>query len=161
MYHKMILREISKIPPQFTSVLGVSPQVNVREDAPACPSVQEEEGERNSKSDDVRDRNPLVLGTDGEHVLGDGPGNGQGIELLDILTRPDVGAFDGQKERRLIFDNRQHDAVVQEGADDAANNLDDVCASRGQMDVLSELQVSCQDLSLSESVEGVAGEVKV
>lgn len=48
-----------------------------------------DEAEEEGESD------PFVAGADAEHVLGDGPGDGEGVELLDVLAGPDVGALDG------------------------------------------------------------------
>ncbi len=46
------------------------------------------------EANEVGNGDPLVLGTDREHVLGDGPSDGKGVELLNVLTRPDVGTED-------------------------------------------------------------------
>ena len=42
------------------------------------------EGDGDKESDEVGGGDPLVTGADGEHLGGDGPGDGQGVELLDV-----------------------------------------------------------------------------
>ena len=51
---------------------------------------------------------PFVAGADAEHVLGQAPGNSEGVELLDVLTGPDVGALDRLQDLSLILDDRNH-----------------------------------------------------
>ena len=53
-------------------------------------AVDEPEGDRDDEADEVGDRDPLVFGADGEGFAGDAPGDGEGVELLDVLARPNV-----------------------------------------------------------------------
>jgi hypothetical protein len=77
--------QVAHLPKNDGSV-NVSPR-GMREE-----SISNPERERSKKAEEVCNRDPLVFGTDGEHVRGNTPGNGKRVELLDVLTRPDVGA---------------------------------------------------------------------
>jgi hypothetical protein len=51
------------------------------------------EWQRGEETDEEGDRDPLVTSADGKHLRGDGPSDGQGIELLNLGAGPDVGSF--------------------------------------------------------------------
>lgn len=55
--------------------------------------MSEIEGERSGKADEVGDGDPFVSSTDGEHLWSDGPGDGEGVELLDLRSTPNIGTF--------------------------------------------------------------------
>jgi hypothetical protein len=80
-------------------------------------AVHDIEREWDEEAKEVCCRNPLVAGADGEQLRRHGPGDGEGVELLDLRARPDVGSFDGLENGRLVFD-------------DARNTLDQVLMGR-------------------------------
>lgn len=59
------------------------------------------------EADQVCRSDPLVSGTDGEHLWGDGPGDGQGVELLNVGTGPNAGTFNSDENLGLILDNAE------------------------------------------------------
>jgi hypothetical protein len=63
------------------------------------------EGEGNEENDQVCGSDPLVTGTDREHLGSDGPGNSEGVELLDVGTRPDAGTFNRDENLSLVLDD--------------------------------------------------------
>lgn len=103
----------------------------------------------------------MVLCADGEGIVGDTPGNGQRVELLDVLAGPNVGAQNTEQNFTLILDNGNHHDPVEDGAHHATNHLDGEGVNRWQVDILCQLQITSQQLSLLQSVEGVASEVHV
>ena len=56
--------------------------------------VHDPERERHNESDEVGYCDPLVFRTNGKDVTGDTPRNGQRVELLNILSTPDIGSKD-------------------------------------------------------------------
>ena len=74
-----------------------------------------DEAEEEGESD------PFVAGADAEHVLGYAPGNGERVELLHVLSGPDVGALDGLQDLALVLDDRDHHNPVCEAV---RNHLD-------------------------------------
>ena len=120
----------------------------------------------------------MVSGADGEHILGHTPGNGQGIELLNILSTPDIRAVNSCQNWSLVIDDprdeevssaadrdlfyvRYHHNIVQNSANQAANNLDSEGVSRRQMDVLSKLQISRKQLAHLQGIIREASKVQV
>lgn len=136
-------------------------EVDVRHEPVGPDFVDDPEGERNEESKKVRDGDPLVASAYTEHVLGNGPGDGKSVELLDVLSRPDVTALDRGEDRSLGAHDGQHHDVVEERTDDAANDLDGVGAPGGQMNVLRELEISRQDLTHLHRVPSIACKVQV
>ena len=65
------------------------------------------EWQGNEEAEQVCDSNPMVTGADREHLRGDGPGDGQGVELLDVGAGPNAGSFNGLKDRGLVLDNSE------------------------------------------------------
>lgn len=57
--------------------------------------------------------------------------------------------------------SRQHHNIVEESSDQTSDDLDEECASRWQVNVLSESKILSQDLPHLKRVVGIAGEVKI
>jgi len=98
-------------------------QVDITEESDLGVAVDDPEGEGDEEACEVGERNPLVSSTDGKHVTCDTPGNGKGVVLLDVLTRPDVGALDGGQDSKLVVNNALHHDVVEDCANNAAEYL--------------------------------------
>jgi len=99
-------------------------EVEVAEDFHLGVAVEQPEGHGHDEAEQVRDRDPLVARADGEHVVCHTPGDGQGVVLLHVLAGPDVGAFGrGQNVGLCAHDGLHHD-VVEDGSDDAAEDLE-------------------------------------
>ncbi|QSZ32177.1 hypothetical protein DSL72_001748 [Monilinia vaccinii-corymbosi] len=58
------------------------------------------------KSEEICDGYPLVTSADGEHLGGDGPGDCEGVEGLNVCSRPNGCPLNRQEIWSLIF----HDA---------------------------------------------------
>jgi hypothetical protein len=67
-------------------------RVNVSPRRVWIEAVHEPEWDRSNKAEQIRDRDPLVFGTNREHLGRHTPGNGECVKLLDVLTGPNVGA---------------------------------------------------------------------
>jgi hypothetical protein len=67
--------------------------------------VHDVEGERGREADEVGDGDPFVARADGEDFGGDGPGDREGVELLEINAGPDGGTFDGDEVGGLVVDD--------------------------------------------------------
>ena len=65
-------------------------QIDVLEEADPGETVSEVEGDGDQEAEEVSDGDPLVFGTNGEHLVGHGPSEGQGVVLLNVLARPDL-----------------------------------------------------------------------
>jgi hypothetical protein len=46
------------------------------------------------KANEEGESNPFVARADAEHLAGDTPGDGESVELLDVLAGPDVATLD-------------------------------------------------------------------
>jgi hypothetical protein len=73
----------------------------------------------------------------------------QGIVLLGLLTRPNVGTFDRQKNLSLIGDNVVHHDIIENSTNESADHLHGESDTRGQVTVLSELKVLTQQRTLN------------
>ena len=111
-------------------------QVDVGEELVRTELVGDPEGERHEEAEQIRYGDPLVTAADAEHFLGNGPCDGKRIELLYVLSGPDVRSLDGLQDGCLCLDDGQHHNVVEESSDDAAENLNGVGASGRQMYIL-------------------------
>lgn len=60
----------------------------------ATPAVCEIRGDGHDEADQERQSHPFIAAADAEHLARYAPGDGKGVELLNILTRPDVGTLD-------------------------------------------------------------------
>ena len=69
-------------------------QVDVSQSWMRIVAVEEPDWDRDNETEKVGYCDPLVFGTDGEDVTGDTPGDGQRVELLHVLSTPDVGSID-------------------------------------------------------------------
>jgi len=98
-------------------------QVDIIEELDLGVSVNEPEWDWDDEAKQVGNCNPLVTSTDGEHVAGDGPSDGEGVVLLDILAGPDIGAFDGGEDLVLVGHDGLHHYVVKDSADDGSEHL--------------------------------------
>lgn len=136
-------------------------QVDIVEELDLGISVNEPEWDWDDEAKQVGNRDPLVASTNGEHVAGDGPGYGEGVVLLDVLTGPDVGAFDGGKDVELVCHDGLHHHVVEDGADDGSEHLCGKSTLGGQMDQLGELEITAEPLSLLDAIEAEDCEVHV
>lgn len=65
-------------------------------------------GNRNDEANQVGQCNPLVTRTHTEHFGCDAPCNRKSVELLDVLTGPDVCALNRLQDWSLILDNTVH-----------------------------------------------------
>jgi hypothetical protein len=79
--------------------------VDVAEGGVRVIAVDEPEGHRDDEADEIGDRDPLVFGADGEGVAGDAPGDGEGVELLNVLAGPDVRAGEAFEDGGLVVDD--------------------------------------------------------
>ena len=79
--------------------------VDVAEGGVWVVAVDEPEGNGDDEADEIGDRDPLVFGADGEGVAGDAPGDGEGVELLNVLAGPDVRAGEAFEDGCLIVDD--------------------------------------------------------
>jgi hypothetical protein len=86
--------------PQDDAGVQVAPDALLREEA-----VHDVEGERGREADEVGDGDPFVARADGEDFGGDGPGDREGVELLEIDAGPDRGTFDGDEVVGLVVDD--------------------------------------------------------
>ena len=68
-------------------------------------AVGEPKGNRDKETKQVGDCDPLVFGADGESVTCDTPSDGQGVELLDVLAGPNVGASESFQDGSLVVDD--------------------------------------------------------
>ena len=80
-------------------------RVDVAEGGVRVVAVDEPEGHGDDEADEVGDRDPLVFGADGEGVAGDAPGDGEGVELLNVLAGPDVRAGEAFEDGSLVVDD--------------------------------------------------------
>jgi len=135
--------------------------VDVIEELDLGVSIHEPKGEWDDEAKQVSDRDPLVSSTNREHVAGDGPRDGERVILLDVLARPDVGAFDGGEDVELVGHNGLHHDVVEDGANDSAHHLRSEGAFRGQVDQLGELEITAEPLALLDAVEAEDCEVHI
>lgn len=103
----------------------------------------------------------MVPRADGEHLAGDGPGDGEGVVLLDVLAGPDVGAGNGGKDEELVGDDGLHHNVVEDGAEDAAPQLRGEGCFWGEVGELGEFEVAEEELALLDAVVAEDGEVHV
>lgn len=74
-------------------------------------AVGEPKRDRDNETKKVGDRDPLIFGANGEGVTCDTPSDGQGVELLDVLAGPDVGASKTLQNRSLVVDDSVHTSV--------------------------------------------------
>lgn len=63
------------------------------------------------------------------------PGYGLRVVLLRLLTRPDVGALNGQKNVALVVDDGVHKNVVQDATKECAYDLSGKGCSRREFSV--------------------------
>jgi len=98
--------------------------VDVAEDWVRPVSVCEPERDRDHETDEIGNGDPLVFCADGEGVRGDGPGDGEGVELLDVLAGPDVGPSEALEDGGLVIDDGYHHDPVHDCADNASHDLD-------------------------------------
>lgn len=87
-------------------------EIDVAEERVGEVAIEEPEGDGNDEAENIGDCDPLVLRADGEGVLCDGPGDGEGVELLDVLTRPNVGANETLEDRSLVVDDAGEKSVL-------------------------------------------------
>lgn len=59
----------------------------------------------NEESEEICDGDPLVTGANREHLRGNRPGNCEGVEGLNISSRPNRCSLNSQKVWGLIFDD--------------------------------------------------------
>ena len=52
------------------------------------------EGQWGEEAEEEGGCHPLIASTDGEHFGRNGPGDGEGVELLNVGAGPDRGTFD-------------------------------------------------------------------
>ena len=117
--------------------------------------------ERNKESKQVRNRDELISTTNREHRARNGPRDRERVELLHILSRPNVGALDGLEDVELVLHDAQHHNVVEQGADDAADGLEGEGGFGGKLDVLCQLEVAQEQDALGLAVVGEQGKVHV
>lgn len=65
----------------------------------------------------------------------------QGVVLLGLLTRPNVGTFHRQKNLPLIGNDAVHHDIVENGTNESSNHLHSESDTRGQVTILSEFKV--------------------
>jgi len=80
--------------------------VDISEGWVRIEAIGKPERKRDKEADEIGDRDELVLGADGEGFARDTPCDGQCVELLDVLSRPDVGASQAYQNWGLVFDDR-------------------------------------------------------
>jgi hypothetical protein len=91
---------------QVAEVPGDDASVKIRPDALVGEeSMHEIEWKRDHEAHKECRSNPLVTGSKREHFRSNGPGNGQGVEHLNVGTRPDVGTFNRHEDVGLVLDN--------------------------------------------------------
>lgn len=83
-------------------------RVDVAEVFVAGEAVAEVQRDGDDDAEEVGDCDPLVSRADAEHVCGDAPCDGEGVELLDVLPRPDVCSLDGFEDGTLVLDDGDH-----------------------------------------------------
>lgn len=71
----------------------------------SSPLVHQVGWDRDEESDQEGQRNPLVLGSDTEHLGRNAPGYSQGVELLNVLSGPDISALDARQDWCLVLNN--------------------------------------------------------
>ena len=136
-------------------------QIDVVEEFNLGVLVCEPERDWHDEAKQVTNCDPLVASADGEHVAGNGPGDGKGIVLLDVLAGPDVRAFNRRENRELIRNDGLHHNVVEDGSNDGSCHLGGEGTLWRQVDQLSNLEITAEPLSLLHSVEPEDGEVHV
>jgi len=136
-------------------------QVEVSEYRAFGVAVEEPKGNWDDEAEEVRDCDPLIFGTDGVFVFGYAPRNGQGVELLDELPAPNVGALEPLQDWFLILDDRNHHNPIQEGPDDTSHDLDEESVSWRQMDVLRQFDIPREKLGLLHRIVSEACKVHV
>lgn len=148
---------------QFTEIPQDDGRVKIRPDALAREdeAVHDIKGQRGKEANEVGGRDPLVAGADGEHLGGDGPGDGERVELLDLGAGPDVASLGGLEEGGLVLDDADHHYVVEKGADDAPDHLRGEGGAGGEFVLLGEFEVAEEEDPLRETVVGVGCEVHV
>lgn len=108
---------------EITHVPDDNGSVDVRKDTPFGELVEGPKWHGCDEAEQVADGDVLVTTTDGEEILGHAHRHGHAVELLDVGAGPDVGSVDRQEDRALCLDNGQHHDVVEDGANDAADDL--------------------------------------
>lgn len=58
-----------------------------------------------NEADQERQSDPLVARANTEHLAGNAPGDGESVELLNVLARPDVGTLHRLEDLALILYN--------------------------------------------------------
>lgn len=69
-------------------------RVDVAPSPVASEAVGNVSGDGHDEADQEGEGNPFVARADAEHLAGYAPGDGEGVELLDVLAGPDVCALD-------------------------------------------------------------------
>ena len=82
----------------------MSYSVDVAEHAPFGESMGQDKGNRSQESKEEGNGDPLVFGSNRVHVRRNRPRDGQGVELLDVLTRPDTCTLRGDEDVELVLD---------------------------------------------------------
>jgi len=103
---------------------------------------------------------PFILATDRESVTGYAPRDGQCVELLHVLSAPDIGAGKPLQDWSLVLNNtiaitlvlwsiyrnilylREHHDPVHDSADNTPYDLNTESMSWSQVDILSQLEIS-------------------
>jgi len=125
-------------------------------------SVGEVEGERDRETDDDTDRNDEVGRSRSVHVLGESsPSNGLRVERLNLLSRPNVGTLNREKDFTLVVDDRFHDDELEDSSDDGTDDLSSEGSTRRKLGVLTEFEIASETESLSARVVSVEGEVQI
>jgi len=75
-------------------------------------AVGEPEGNWDGESDEICYRDPFILGTDRESFTCDTPSDGKCVELLDVLSAPDIGAGEALQDWSLIVNDPGAIALV-------------------------------------------------
>ena len=133
---------------QVTAIPQYDRGVEICKNLPACVPVRKPKRKRSHESEQEGQGDPLIPRSNGEHLFGNRPSNGKSVELLNVLTGPDVGALDGQKNWSLILDNGYHHKPIEDSTDHATSNLNKECTPWWQMRILSQLEIAGKQLTL-------------
>jgi hypothetical protein len=104
--------------------------------------VEDVEWERHEEAEKVGDGDPLVSASDAEHLTCNTPCDSQRVELLHILSGPDVCAFHTLEDGVLVLHNGQHHDVVEQSTDDAADGLESESGDWRKLYVLRKLKIA-------------------
>jgi hypothetical protein len=136
-------------------------QVDVVEEFDLGVFVGQPEWNRYNESKQIANCDPLVASTNGEHITSNGPSDGKGIILLDILAGPDIRSLNRCKDLELVSNNSFHHDIVEDGPDDSSHHLGGKCTLGRQVHQLSNFEITAEPLSLLDTVESKDSEVHI